>query len=129
MKKKLGALKNTITKTSLTEMNNYGNDLFICNLICYHHILFSGGNLSYEDLTQYIGHNPNQRDYYCTLCPNFNSKKPSTRVRDHLEAIHFPGQFIYECSFCEKTFNGKNLLAVHKSTKHPRKKNSVNSDI
>ena len=78
--------------------------------------------MTYEDLNQYIGHNPEQRDYYCTLCTKFQSKKPSTRVRDHLEAIHFPGQFIYACNACEKTFNGKNLLAVHKSTKHPKKK-------
>ena len=80
--------------------------------------------MTYEGLTQYIGHNPEQRDYYCTLCPNFMSKKPITRVRHHLEAIHFPGQFIYACGLCEKTFNGKALLAVHKSTKHPKKKST-----
>jgi len=83
-----------------------------------------GANLTYEDLNQYIGHNPDQRDYYCTLCPNFQAKKTPTKVRDHLEAIHFPGQFIYACSLCEKTFNGKNLLANHKSIKHSKKKSS-----
>ena len=92
--------------------------------VCMYELYFyiSGGNLAYEDLNQYIGHNPEQKDYYCTLCPNFMSKKYSTRVRDHLEAIHFAGQFIYACGLCEKTFNGKNLLAVHKATKHPKKK-------
>jgi len=84
----------------------------------------TGGNLTYEDLNQYIGQNPDQKDYYCTLCPNFQAKKPPIRVRDHLEAIHFPGQFIYACGLCEKTFNGKNLLANHKSTKHSKKKTS-----
>ena len=78
--------------------------------------------MTYEDLNQYIGHNPDQRDYYCTMCTKFQSKKQSTRVRDHLEAIHFPGQYIYACNICERSFNGKNLLAVHRSTKHPKKK-------
>jgi len=80
-----------------------------------------GENMTYEDLDQYIAHNPDQKDYYCTLCTKLQSKKPS-RVRDHVEAIHFPGQFIYTCDVCDKTFNGKNLLSVHKSTKHPKKK-------
>ena len=85
--------------------------------------LFSGGSITYEDLNQYIGYNRDQKDYYCKLCSKLVSKKPS-RVRDHVEAIHFPGQFIYSCNICEKIFNGKNLLAVHKSTKHPKKKHT-----
>ena len=83
--------------------------------------LFSGGSITYEDLDQYLGYNPDQKDYYCNLCSKLVSKKPS-RVRDHVEALHFPGQFIYTCNICEKIFKGKNLIAVHKSTKHPKKK-------
>ena len=82
--------------------------------------------MTFEDLNKYIGNNPGQKDYYCTLCTTFQTKK-SSRVRDHVEAIHFPGQFIYSCNMCEKTFNGKNLLANHKSTKHPKKKNNSDS--
>ena len=78
--------------------------------------------MTYEDLNQYIGQNPDQKDYYCKCCITFQSKKTSS-VKDHLEAIHFPGQFIYSCNMCERTFNGKNLLSVHKSRKHTKKKN------
>jgi len=80
-----------------------------------------GTNLNCEDLTQYTGYNPDRRDYYCTLCNKFQSKKPS-KVKDHVEAIHFPGQFIYSCNICEKTFNGKNSFAVHNSLKHSKKR-------
>ena len=83
--------------------------------------MISGTNIGCGDLNQYTGFNPDQKDYYCTLCQKFQSKKPS-KVKDHVEAIHFPGQFIYSCELCEKTFNGKNSFAVHNSTKHPKKK-------
>ena len=83
--------------------------------------LISGTNIAGGDLNQYTAFNSDLKDYYCTLCQKFQSKKPS-KVKDHVEAIHFPGQFIYSCEICEKTFNGKNSFAVHNSTKHPKKK-------
>ena len=39
--------------------------------------LFTGGSITYEDLNQYIGYNPDQKDYYCNLCSKLVSKKPS----------------------------------------------------
>jgi len=50
-----------------------------------------------------------------------NSNKRAAKVKDHLEAIHFPGHFIYSCEICVKTFSGKNAFAVHNSIKHPKK--------
>jgi len=50
-------------------------------------------------------------------------------VKDHVEAIHFPGQFMYTCNLCDKTFNGKNSFAVHISTKHPRMKSFKRENI
>jgi hypothetical protein len=83
--------------------------------------LIAGTYLTCEDLSQYTQYNPDQKDYYCTLCTKFQSKKPS-KVKYHIEAIHFPGQFMYTCHICEKTFNGKNSFAIHNSRNHSKKK-------
>ena len=77
------------------------------------------------DLNQYIHFERQGRDYLCSLCSTFQSKRPS-KVRDHLEAIHFPGLFVYSCQPCGKTFTGKNAFAVHNSVKHPKYTRSSN---
>jgi len=78
-----------------------------------------GPNLMPEDLNQYVEFVPETKDYFCNICQKFQSKRPS-KVKDHLEAIHFPGYFVYFCNMCEKTFTGKNAFAVHNSVKHPK---------
>jgi len=79
-----------------------------------------GSSQNPPDLGQFIQFNPDAKDYFCTLCQKFFSKRPA-KVKDHLEAIHFAGHFIYSCEACDKTFSGKNAYAVHNSLKHPRK--------
>ena len=69
-----------------------------------------------SDLTEFIMKNETTRLSCCTLCP-FQSKIPA-KVKNHLEAIHFPGLFLYSCSLCTKTFKGRNALGVHMSTVH-----------
>ena len=48
--------------------------------------------------------------------------KGTASERARAEAILQPEEFQVNLDICKKTFNGKNLLAVHKSTKHPKKK-------
>ena len=60
------------------------------------------------------------KEYHCSICNIFKAKLPS-KVKNHLEAIHFPGMFLYNCNICRKTFKGKNALNIHKSTIHPKK--------
>jgi len=79
-----------------------------------------GTSLNPPDLELYVQFNPEAKDYFCTLCQTFFSKRKA-KVKDHLEAIHFAGHFIYSCEACDKTFSGKNAYAVHNSLKHPRK--------
>ena len=79
-----------------------------------------GSNMSVEDLGQYVLSDVNVKEYHCGLCDTFRAKLPS-KVRNHLEAIHFPGLFIYTCNICEKTLKGRNALNIHKSTMHSRK--------
>ena len=85
----------------------------------------SGNNFqSPEDLLQYVRKSAEGNTFECTLCTNFKAVRKGL-VGNHLEFLHFPGVFSYSCDLCEKTFNGKNLLAVHKSRKHPKKKTTL----
>ena len=79
-------------------------------------------NLSVEDLGQYVVSDNTIKEYQCALCDTFRAKLPS-KVRNHLEAIHFPGVFLYTCNICNKTLKGRNALNIHKSTLHSRKSN------
>ena len=81
-------------------------------------------NLSVEDLSQYVISDNTIKEYQCALCDTFRAKLPS-KVRNHLEAIHFPGVFLYTCNICNKTLKGRNALNIHKSTLHSRKANQV----
>ena len=70
-------------------------------------------------MEQYIKSFPNSKDYQCGLC-EYVSNRPA-KVKNHLEAIHFPGIFVYSCDLCGKTFSGKNAFGVHKSQIHGKK--------
>jgi len=54
--------------------------------------------------------------YKCTLCEKQNSQK--INVRNHIESVHFPGHFNYNCHHCKKTFKTKNALCTHVSRVH-----------
>ena len=54
--------------------------------------------------------------FKCTLCGKQNSQK--INVRNHIESVHFPGHFSYNCDHCEKTFKTKMALYVHVSKMH-----------
>jgi len=54
--------------------------------------------------------------YKCTLCEKQNSQK--INVRNHIESVHFPGHFNYNCHHCKKTFKTKNALCLHVSRVH-----------
>ena len=59
------------------------------------------------------------KKFQCSLCM-FLTTRPS-KLKNHLESVHFPGMFIYHCDECDKTFNGKNSLNVHRSTHHSKR--------
>ena len=69
-----------------------------------------------EDLYQFVAHQPEAKGYYCTICSKARPKR--TEVRNHVESIHFPNSFCYQCQTCEKTFRSKNALKVHNTTNH-----------
>ena len=62
-------------------------------------------------LDSYIDRDKASGMFQCTLCGKENRQKGN--IKNHLEGVHFHGQFISECQYCGKKFNGKNSLAVH----------------
>jgi hypothetical protein len=39
-------------------------------------------------------------------------------VKYHLEAMHFPGEYIYNCTYCGRPYKGRNALSCHMSQMH-----------
>jgi len=73
-----------------------------------------------EELLQYVDKSAEGSTFECTLCSNFRAVRKGL-VRNHVESIHFPGVFSYSCNLCNREFQGRNALAVHKSAVHSNK--------
>ena len=73
-------------------------------------------------LEEYIQKDAESGLFKCRTCGKANKNK--TNIKNHIEAIHFPGQFVYSCSLCSKTFTGKNSLSVHMSVSHKERQMS-----
>ena len=64
------------------------------------------------DFAYYLEH-VGPRQFKCTICEKTIQGKKSDGMR-HVEAIHYPGTFQYECEYCRKKLNSKSQLANHK---------------
>ena len=54
--------------------------------------------------------------FSCTICGKQNSQRGNSM--NHVESVHFPNLFEYECYVCGKKANNYNSLQVHISTNH-----------
>lgn len=71
-----------------------------------------------EDLMQYVGKQQGAvKSAYCTICNNF-SHQAGHHVRNHVESIHFPNTFVYNCHHCEKVVTTRKALQHHMSKEH-----------
>ena len=52
----------------------------------------------------------------CTICHRVQSTRRD--VRNHVESIHFPDLFVYECRVCAKKLKTKKSLDWHMSSAH-----------
>ena len=80
--------------------------------------LFSGENR--KILIQYIRRTTcegGQTVYECTLCDQAKNRQRNN-VLNHVESVHFPGNFLYSCEYCQKEFVSKNARNVHISRNH-----------
>jgi len=74
------------------------------------------GLIDPAELYQYVQHNPEGKGFLCTICNKARPKR--AEVRHHVEAIHFPDSFCYQCQHCDKQFRSKNALKVHTTSSH-----------
>ena len=68
-------------------------------------------------LTNYITKEETEGSLFkCTICGHVNALK--TNVLNHVESIHFPDTFVYNCQVCGKTTKSKQSLYKHMSVNH-----------
>jgi hypothetical protein len=71
-----------------------------------------GDKLLYE----YIVRDPvsGPRSHKCTLCGKTSTDR--SNLRKHVESIHFPGIYSYDCKYCHEIFTTRNFLNLHIKT-------------
>lgn len=57
-----------------------------------------------------------ENKFLCFLC-DFSSTN-RVHVLNHVESVHFPGSFKYQCDYCPKVLNTKNAKNVHMTRFH-----------
>ena len=84
----------------------------------------SGRNVPLSDrnvLQQYVSKivdGEGRGKYKCTICGKINGQKVHTE--NHVESIHFPGTFEYNCKHCGQSFTGRNKLYMHVNAVHQK---------
>ena len=76
------------------------------------HLLIAGE--SRQMLSNYIEQVVSEdggRKYKCVLCTQIFHKKE--HIENHVENIHFPGTFQYNCKYCGQSFDRRNMLYKH----------------
>ena len=73
-------------------------------------ILFTG-----TDFSSYAVQNA-ESQWVCSICGKTTAQKAN--LSKHIENIHFPGSFSYNCSLCDQTFSNKNSYYKHKNKYH-----------
>ena len=58
--------------------------------------------------------------FKCSICGKINGRKD--HAENHIESIHFPGTFQYNCKYCEMIFTGRNKLYLHVNQMHKGQK-------
>jgi len=74
---------------------------------------------TFEDLQQFVVKTESGYQCYCGMFKH----KWKANVQNHIESIHYPGHFIWNCDICGDQVKTRNMLSQHK-TKHHSKKNS-----
>ena len=62
----------------------------------------------------------NKGKFQCSLCGKISNQKKD--AFSHVENIHFPGSYEYECHQCGEKFDTKHKVYLHRSRVHNGKK-------
>ena len=57
-----------------------------------------------------------ENKFMCFLCEFSSTNR--VHVLNHVESVHFPGSYKYQCDYCPKVLNTKNAKNVHMSRFH-----------
>ena len=74
-----------------------------------------------EELLVYVTENTDLNSdmkWMCKICgkPGLNRRD----IRNHVESLHFPDMFAYQCKICQMTMKSRKALDNHKYRKHPK---------
>ena len=72
-----------------------------------------------QDLHEYIkkfAEGENMGRFQCTLCGKISRFK--WRAVMHVESIHFPGSYEYECDYCGEKFDTRKKWSHHQTKVH-----------
>ena len=72
-----------------------------------------------QDLHEYIkklAEGENMGKFQCTLCGKISRFK--SRAVMHVESIHFPGSYEYECDYCGEKFDTRKKWSHHQTKVH-----------
>jgi len=74
-----------------------------------------------EELLVYVTENTDlnsELKWMCKICgkPGLNRRD----IRNHVESLHFPDMFAYQCKICLMTMKSRKALDNHKYRKHPK---------
>ena len=101
-------------KQDLTSFNQLSSSDFDPSLV-----------VTYDDLMLFIS--KTERGYAC-CCGAFQHQW-KMNVQNHVESIHFPGHFKWNCDICGEEAKTKNILAKHKSKFHPKNQRAANLSL
>jgi len=77
---------------------------------------------NYDDLMLYV---VKTSGGYACCCGSFRHQW-KMNVQNHVESIHFPGHFKWNCEVCGEEAKTRNILAKHKSKFHPKNPPTAN---
>ena len=87
-----------------------------------------GGEVDFAHYLEHVGPQPSKglkctkpsKGFKCILCGKILAGNKA-EGRWHVEAVHFPGTYEYECEFCGKKLNSEKQFSNHRSrcTKKP----------
>jgi len=64
----------------------------------------------------YVSKSEQSSAWQCTICGKESAQK--VNLVKHVENVHFPDSFSYDCKYCNQSFNTKNKLYVHIARTH-----------
>jgi len=77
---------------------------------------YGKGSSSTQMFQDYISKSDHTSCWQCTICGKESAQK--VNLVKHVENVHFPDSFSYDCKYCSQSFNTKNKLYVHIARTH-----------